>query len=178
MSLFILSPHKWSGLLRSSAVATAVLLALLVIINQALDDKVAPRGIVSFQLAATAEQAGAIIRNWQAAGVFWAQVSLYLDFVFTGAYLLFLLQLTRHWLIDRPGVREQQIGRWARNLFVTAAVADVGENISLLVTLEQFRSEFWPLSAALLALVKFSSLLSGAGALLVVRAARGQPLRS
>lgn len=177
MSLFILSQRQWPAPLRLSGATALLLLIALTAINLPLINAAAPRGIVSFELAATSEQALAIAQSW--AGVrHWATLSLYLDFVFIGAYLLFLLKLTRHWLIDRPGVREKQVGRWARNLFVVAAITDVGENISLLVTLEQPRSDIWPLVAALLALTKFSGLLAGAGALLVVRAARGQPLRS
>lgn len=177
MDLFILSRRRWSVSLRLTAAVAFLLLIALMAINQFLLNEAAPRGMLNFQLAATPQQAAAIVQSWGETGIRWARFSLYMDFLFVLAYLLFLLKLTEHWLRDRPGVREQQVGRWARNLFCAGAFADVGENISLLLTLEQPRAEFWPLAATLLALVKFSSLLAGAGALLVVRAARGHPLR-
>ena len=168
--------RKWPTSLKLNTAAALLLLVSLSAINQLLITDAAPRGIISFQLAATPERAIAIIRSWQASGVVWAQVSLYLNFVFAGAYLLFLVELTRHWQLDRPGVREQHVGRSARILFFISAVADAGENISLLFTLEQPNTAFWPMAAAMLALIKFSSLLAGLGGLIILRAARGQPL--
>lgn len=176
MSLFVLSPRKWPPQLRVTAALTALLLLVLTIINQPLITDAAPRGIISFELAATAEQAAAMIQSWQPDGVRWARVSLYVDFLFIAAYLLCLLNLTTQWLIDRPGVREQQLGRLAKGLFCTAAVTDLGENVSLLVALEYPQIAFWPMAATVLALIKFSCLLGGVGALIVLRAARGHPL--
>ncbi|QCF24789.1 hypothetical protein [Hydrocarboniclastica marina] len=183
MSLFAFSGRKWSGNLKLTASIAVALLVILSAINIMLVSDEAPRGIISFQFAATPERATGVVQSWQrsdmgasGSGVEWAQASLYLDFAFVAAYLLLLLKLTGHWLIDRPGVREQQLGRWARGLFWTGALTDVAENICLLVTLEQAQSAFWPLVATLFALVKFSSLLAGAAALLILRAARGQPL--
>lgn len=178
MSLFILSDRKWPDSLRLTAVLSLLILVALIVINRFLLSDAAPRGMISFQLAATPEHAAAILESWSHSARVWARTSLYVDFVFIAVYLLFLLKLTGHWLLDRPGVREQQVGRWTRNLFCTAAATDVGENISLLMVLEQPRTDFWPMAATLLALVKFSCLMAGAGGLLVVRAARGQPLRT
>jgi hypothetical protein len=176
MSLLAPSGRKWPTSLKLTTAVTFLLLAVLTMINQLLISDEAPRGIISFELAATPEQASAMIRSWQDPGVVWAKASLYLDFAFIAAYLSFLLKLTRQWMIDRPGVREQQVGRWAKILFCTTAATDVGENLSLLVTLEYPQSTFWPMAAAILALVKFSSLLAGLGALIILRAARGHPL--
>lgn len=183
MSLFAFSGRKWSGNLKLIATVTLILMVALSAINVMLVSDEAPRGIISFEFAATPERATGVVRSWQrsdmgasANGVQWAQASLYLDFVFIAAYLTLLLKLTRHWLIDRPGVRERQLGRWARGLFWTGALTDAGENICLLVTLAHAQSAFWPLMATLFALIKFSSLLGGAASLLILRAARGQPL--
>ena len=54
------------------------------------------QGIVSFQMAGTADQSHAILRSWRAEGVLWAKVSLWLDFLFIPAYVLALIHLTQH----------------------------------------------------------------------------------
>ena len=176
MSLLALSPRKWPRQLRLTATLTLLLLVALAAINQPLTNEVAPRGIISFELAATSADASAMVQSWNTSAMTWARLSLYLDFPFIAAYLLFLLGLSGHWLLDRPGVREQQVGHVAKVLFCTAAAADMGENVGLLVTLENTQSWFWPMAAAILALIKFSCLLGGLGLLIVLRAARGQPL--
>lgn len=175
MSQLPFAIRRWPSDLKLTAAIGFLMLCALAIVNQQLISEEAPRGIVSLELAAAPGRATAIILSWQAEGLFWARLSVYLDFVFIAAYLVFLLQLSRHWLADRPGVREQQVGHGAKVLFMSAAVADIGENICLLITLEQLQMNFWPTAAAILALIKFVSLLCGAGALVVLRVARGQP---
>lgn len=179
MRLPALSARKWPTALRRNTLLAFLLLVALSLINRALITEAAPRGIVSLELAGTAELTTAMIRSWQVAdtaAMDWARLSLYLDFAFIVAYLLFFLKLTHHWLLDRPGVREQQIGRWARAFFWTAAGTDVAENISLLIILERPQDEFWAMTSAILALTKFASLLCGLGFLIILRTARGRPL--
>lgn len=175
MSQLPLAARLWPSDLKLTAAIAFLLLCALAIVNQQLISEEAPRGIISLELAAAPGRAAAIILSWQAEGQFWARLSVYLDFAFIAAYLLFLLKLTRRWLADRPGVREQQVGHGANFLFASAAVADIGENVCLLITLELVQMSFWPTAAAVLALIKFISLLCGAGALVVVRMARRQP---
>ena len=118
--------------LKASLLVAAVLLFALLIVNQPLQTASAPQGIVSYQLAGTADQAHAIFRSWGSEGVAWAKVSLWLDFLFIPAYMLALIHLTRHFTRDRPGIRERVGARWVRALFATAGLSDGAEDILLL----------------------------------------------
>lgn len=170
--------HGWAALpktLKTGLIATAILLGGLLLVNQPLQTGSAPQGIVSFQFAATADQAHAIVRSWRSEGQFWARVSLWLDFVFIAVYLLTLLHLTRHLMRDRPGIRERVIGRWVRALFIAAGAADISENILLLNNFNP-STDVVSLSATLCALVKFTGLTLGVAGLVIIRAARRHPL--
>ncbi|RBP26046.1 hypothetical protein DET50_11913 [Marinobacter pelagius] len=170
--------HGWAALpktLKTSLITAALLLGGLLVVNQPLQTGSAPQGIVSFQLAATADQTHAILRSWRSDGQFWARVSLWLDFVFIAAYLLALLHLTRHLMRDRPGVRERVIARWVRALFIAAGLADVTENVLLLNNFNP-PTDAVSLSATLCALVKFTGLTLGVAGLVIIRAARRHPL--
>lgn len=161
--------------LRVTLIASAALFLMLVLVNQPLQTGSAPQGIVSFQMAGTADQAHAILRSWRADGQFWAQVSLWLDFLFIPTYVLALILLTRHLVRDRPGVRERMVARWIRALFVAAGLSDVGENILLLNNFNP-PTDLTSLSATICALVKYTGLTLGLAGLVVVRAARRHPL--
>lgn len=63
--------HGWASLpkaLKTSLLSAAVMLAALVLINLPLQTDSAPQGIVSFQLAVTADQAHDILNSWHSAG--------------------------------------------------------------------------------------------------------------
>ncbi|MDY6814536.1 MAG: hypothetical protein SV598_01440 [Pseudomonadota bacterium] len=170
--------HGWAALpkpLKTSLITTVILLGGLILANQPLQTGSAPQGIVSFQFAATADQAHAILRSWRSEGLLWARASLWLDFFFIAAYLLALLHLTRHLMRDRPGVRERVVGRWVRTLFVAAGTADVAENILLLNNFNP-PTDVVSLSATLCALIKFTGLTLGVAGLVIIRAARRHPL--
>lgn len=162
--------------LRWSLAASAVILMLLWAINQPLQNASAPRGIISFQMAATADQSRVILQSWQANDLGWAIASLILDYLFIALYLTTLLLLTRHFSQDRPGIRERTLARWIRTLFITAALADVIENSLLLNNLGGTPTDMSSLGATLCALVKFTGLLTGTAGLVVLRAARRHPL--
>ena len=161
--------------LKASLLVAAVLLFALLMVNQPLQTASAPQGIVSYQLAGTANQAHAIFRSWGGEGVAWAKVSLWLDFLFIPAYMLALIHLTRHFTRDRPGVRERMVARWIRALFVTAGLSDGTENILLLNNFNPPTDEL-SLSATLCALIKFTALTLGIAGLVIIRAARRHPL--
>lgn len=147
--------------LNLSLAATAVLLLVLVVVNQPLQTGSAPQGIVSLQMAATADQSMAILRSWRQDGMLWAQISLWLDFLFVPAYLATLIFLTNHLMRDRPGVRERNVARWVKALFVTAGAGDLTENILLLNNMDP-PTDMVSLSATLCALVKFTGLMLAA----------------
>lgn len=161
--------------LNLSLLATAALLLILLLVNQPLQTGSAPQGIVSFQMAATADQSMAIIRSWQQEGLLWARVSLWLDFLFVPAYLITLISLTNHLTRDRPGVRERNVARWVKALFVAAGIGDMAENILLLNNMDP-PTDMVSLSATICALVKFTGLMLGAAGLVIIRAARRHPL--
>ncbi|MCL7945634.1 hypothetical protein [Marinobacter sp. ATCH36] len=161
--------------LNLSLLVTAALLIILVLINQPLQTGSAPQGIVSFQMAATADQSMAIIRSWRQGDLLWAHVSLWLDFLFVPAYLVTLIFLTNHLTRDRPGVRERNVARWVKALFVAAGTADMGENILLLNNMDP-PTDMLSLSATICALVKFTGLMLGAAGLVIIRAARRRPM--
>lgn len=161
--------------MKVAMVAAVALFAALMAINQPLQTAAAPQGIFSFQLAGTAEQAHAILLSWRGDKIALAQLSLWLGLLFVVTYLAALLQLTRHFTRDRPGVRERMIARWVRTMFVIAGLSDLAEN---LVLLNNFNppTDTMSLTATLLALVKVTGLMLGIAGLVVVRAARRHPL--
>lgn len=161
--------------LKASLLVATVLLLALLMVNQPLQTASAPQGIVSYQLAGTADQAHAIFRSWGSEGVAWAKVSLWLDFLFIPAYMLALIHLTRHFTRDRPGIRERVGARWVRALFATAGLSDGAENILLLNNFNPPTDEV-SLSATLCALIKFTALTLGIAGLVIIRASRRHPL--
>lgn len=160
---------------RATLIAALVLFVALLLVNQPLQTASAPQGIISFQMAGTAEQTHAILRSWRADGEVWARVSLWLDFLFIPAYVFALIQLTRHLMRDRPGVRERMVARWIRTLFLAAGLSDVTENILLLNNFNP-PTDVVSLSATICALIKYTGLTLGIAGLVIVRAARRNPL--
>lgn len=163
--------------LKACLIATLVVLAALVMINQPLKTGAAHQGIVSYQLAGSAEQALAILQSWGDEGRQWAKVSLWIDFLFIPIYCLTLILLTRQCTLDRPGVRERTTARWIRTLFIAAGVADVTENVLLLNNLEA-PTDAISIAATISALAKFTALTVGIAGLVIIRAARRHPLTS
>ncbi|MEC7377160.1 MAG: hypothetical protein VX421_06075 [Pseudomonadota bacterium] len=161
--------------LKASLCVCAVLLLALLLINQPLQTASAPQGIVSFQLAGSADHAEAILASWQTDGMGWARISLWVDFLFIPAYMLALIHLTRHFTRDRPGIRERMSARWVRALFTTAGLSDVTENVLLLNNLNP-PTDAVTLSATLFALIKFTALTLGIAGLVIIRASRRHPL--
>lgn len=161
--------------LKISLLVALVLLGILLALNQFLQTGSAPQGIVSFQLAGTADQAHAIVRSWRAEGAFWAKTSLWLDFLFIPAYVLALFHLTGHLMRDRPGVRERMVARWVRALFLAAGLSDASENMLLLNNFNP-STDMISLSATVCALIKFTGLTLGVAGLVIIRAARRHPL--
>ncbi|MGM0767813.1 MAG: hypothetical protein ACQEV6_07300 [Pseudomonadota bacterium] len=161
--------------LKLGIITTGVMLVALLIINQPLQTGSAPQGIISYQLAATADHSLAILRSWRGDAMIWAYLSLWLDFLFAPAYVITLLMVTNQLMKDRPGVRERNVARWVRALFVTAGSSDVVENILLLNNLNP-PTDSLSLSATICALIKFTGLMLGLAGLVIIRAARRHPL--
>ncbi|SOB76865.1 hypothetical protein SAMN04488490_2598 [Marinobacter sp. LV10R510-11A] len=161
--------------LKACLIATVLLLAALVLINQPLKTGSAHQGIVSYQLAGSAEQALAIVQSWGEDGLQWAKISLWVDFLFIPIYCITLILLTRRCTLDRPGIRERTTARWIRTLFIVAGLADIAENVLLLNNLET-PTDAISIAAAISALTKFTALTIGIAGLVIIRAARRHPL--
>ena len=161
--------------MKVSMTLAGVLFLVLVVINNLLHTAAAPQGMISFQLAGSAEQAHSIIRSWSDGSVGLAYTALWLDFAFIVTYLATLLQLTRHFTRDRPGIRERRLARGVRVVFVLAALADVAENLVLLNNFNP-ATDGLSLAAAILALLKYTGLILGVAGLVVIRAERRHPL--
>ncbi|OZC35876.1 hypothetical protein B9Q17_12410 [Marinobacter vinifirmus] len=161
--------------MKASLVLAVGLFLVIAVLNQSLKTEAAPQGIFSFQLAATAEQSSAILQSWGQENLAFAKLSLWLGLLFTVAWLASLLQLTRHFTRDRPGIRERKVARWVRVLFVIAGLCDVAENSVLLNNLAT-PTDAMSSSAAILALVKITGVMLGIAGLVVIRAARRHPL--
>ncbi|WP_323752169.1 hypothetical protein [Marinobacter sp.] len=161
-------------LVASIALSAALFVALLVM-NQPLKTASAPQGMVSFQLAGTAQQAQAILASWAPDSLSLARTSLWLDFLLIAAYMATLLQLTRRFSVDRPGVRERMVTKWVRTLFLVAGASDVVENIALLNNFNPPDNSL-SVAASIFSLMKFTGLLLGLAGLIIVRASRRQPL--
>jgi hypothetical protein len=158
-----------------SLLVSLILFIALLVINEPLQTSAAPKGIVSFQMAGTLDQASDILASWDSDAMSSARASLWLDFAFAAAYVVSLLLLTRHLSRDRPGVRERTVSRLVRGLFIAAGASDVVENILLLNNLDS-PSDSLSMAATLFALAKFTGLILGLAGLVILRAARRHPL--
>lgn len=156
-------------------VATLVLLAIQYGLNQPLLTPYAPQGMVSFQLAATAESSQVILDSWRSVGHGWAVTSLLSGLLLVAIYTTMLVSLTNYLLRDRPGVREQKEGRWVKRLFISAGVANAVENVVLLNNLNP-PTDGMSLTATIMALISYTGLLLGAAGLFLIRASRRHPM--
>lgn len=169
-------PDFPKGLTVGLLVSLTLFIALL-LINEPLQTSAAPKGIVSFQMAGTLDQAAEILASWDSKAMASARASLWLDFAFAAAYVLTLLLLTKHLSRDRPGVRERTVSRCVRGLFIGAGASDVVENILLLNNLDS-PVDSVSMAATLCALAKFTGLILGLAGLIILRAARRRPPHS
>lgn len=177
MKMFGVDHRPWPVNLKWLALASGAGMVILMIINQYLITPGAPQGMISYQLAGDTESARQIRRAWGSSGQFWAHLSLYLDFLFVAIYLTFVLKLSNHLMLDRPGVREQQLGKLSKWMFIIGGSGDVAENVFLLIAITRPEAEdHWAIAAVVASLLKLTGLLIGAAALLIVRAARRHPL--
>ncbi len=161
---------KWSSLL------TTLLFLALMAANQLQITAQAPPGLISFQLAATALQSLSIISSWGHSGQDWAISAIWLDFILIAAYVMALLMLVNYLMSDRPGVREQKLGRRVKALFLAAGFSDLLENLLLLNNFSPPTDNI-SLAATVFALIKFTGLLGGSAGLVILRAARRRPLQ-
>ena len=177
MKLFGVEPRPWSHRLRWLALLTGAALVAVMLTNQYLATPEIPQHVMSYELADEPDRAEQLHRQWQRNHTPLPELTLWVDFVFIGLYAVFLVALANHFLYDRPGIRERKAGRLAKILLVIGALGDAAENAFLITAIHQPETELWPPLATIATLVKFTGLLVGGACLLVVRAARRQPVQ-
>lgn len=156
-------------------VATIALLAVQFGLNKPLLNPYAPQGMISFQLAATAESSQVILDSWRIVGHGWVVASLLTGLLLVAVYTTMLVRLTDFLMRDRPGVREQKEGRWVKRLFIGAGLASTVENLALMNNLNP-PTDSMSLTATMMTLASYTGLLLGAAGLFLIRASRRHPL--
>lgn len=176
-------PFRWvaaEGRGALLAVLTVLLVALsaaLAILGAPLVSDAAPNGIVSFELAGSAERAGRIVASWSAHARERAALTLGLDYVYL---LVYPAWLSLACLLTA----RRRSGAWQRGglalawLVLAAGLCDAVENAALLRILEAGASPAAARLAWLCAAVKFALVLAavlylfGAHVALFLRRAR------
>lgn len=138
-------------------VGTLVLLALFQPVNAPLQTPAAPSGIVSLQLAWTAENARTMVSSWVADARLFAAFGLGFDYLFMPVYatalaLGALLAAGRH-----PGWFAR-LGGWAATGAFLAAAFDALENLGQFHELFHARFDLAP-AVGICAVLKFSLIL-------------------
>jgi len=143
-------------------------LSLLIILTMnfvglPLNTPAAPSGIVSFEVAATPQNAQAMLDSWGSQGLARAAFIQGLDFLFPATYstMLTLACLMASSTLAGAGWPLARLGRplaWAQWI---AALFDYIENISLVVLIFGPVAAPWPQIAAVCALIKFALLTIG-----------------
>lgn len=154
--------------------------ALMMFVDVPLQGDSSPRGIISFELAGTPQQALRILLEWKSRDALGhARLSLIVDFVYLLIYGLFFSSLAL-WAGARLGDEKWSMrAAWAATV---AAAFDVLENSVLLYELNRFTSPSpYPQVAASFALTKFALVLASAvyglgGAITVLAKRQRRPL--
>lgn len=165
----LLPPYdRGSNTVRIRALIVALVLSVLLlvamrILDAPLRSPVAPRGIVSFELAKNMEASRQILASWNAQAKMHAALSLGLDYLFLIVYALFIslacvqvgkaLQGHRSLLAALGGVLA-----WSQFF---AAILDAVENLVLISLLLNFERLGYPAVARTCAIIKF--IIVGAG---------------
>lgn len=163
----------WPTALKYLVVITLVMLFVQIALNQPLMTPYAPQGILSFELAATAEVARLILDSWPGQG--WIIAALLSGLLLMATYTATMFLLARYLLRDRPGVREQKFGYWVKRLFICAGVANCADKVVLLGNLDS-PTDSLSLTATILVLISYTGFLLGTAGLVVIRASRRRPL--
>ena len=135
---------------------TLVVLASLQVLGGPLNTKVAPAGIVSFELAGKLALSQSIVESWGQTGQVYAGLNLGLDYLFLVAYasaialgcVLVASSLSQVQFLSTAGV----LLAWAQ---FGAALLDSIENYALIRVLLGSQQELWPRMALWCAVPKF-----------------------
>ena len=137
--------------LRPLWIRAGVVGAAMVLLDLPLRTAAAPQGIVSFELAWTAERAAAMIDSWTGAARLAGWGSLLLDYLFMWSYAALLAALARR-TFPTPTGRTLAGAAWA------AAAFDAVENAALIRMFGWGATEAAAFTAGAFASVKFGLL--------------------
>lgn len=152
-----LARHSRTRLLRIFLVLTLALFAVFQVLNQPLQTRAAPAGIVSLELAGSQEKAAGMLASWDAPARLAAAFGLGLDFLFIPAYA-FALCLATLLVSDQRSGFLGRIGPWLGWGTCAAALLDGLENVALLQLLLGRPGMPWPAIASGCAIGKFTLL--------------------
>lgn len=142
---------------------SAGLMFVFSITGASLNTGVAPYGIVSLELAGSAEKTENILNSWGVDGQLRAAFGLGLDFLFIPIYALTIgvgcliseaVLVERKWPLGTAG----PILAWG---LIAAGIFDVIENILLILTLFQGVNQLWSQLATGFAVMKFLLIFLG-----------------
>jgi hypothetical protein len=137
--------------LRPLWIRAAVVGAVMILLDLPLRTAAAPHGIVSFELAWTAENAAAMIASWTGAARLAGWGSLLVDYLFMWSYAALLAALARQAFPTASG-RALAGAAWA------AAAFDAVENAALIRMFGWGATDTAALTAGAFASVKFALL--------------------
>ena len=151
---------------RSLVIALIFSLALLIalrILDVPLGTTVAPRGIVSFELAKDASASRQILASWNVQAKTHAALSLGLDYLFLIVYAVFIslacVQVGN--AIQRRSLLLARLGGIVARAQFLAATLDAVENTALILLLLNLQRPWLPAVARTCAIIKFT--IVGAG---------------
>ena len=158
LTALLSSPHRWRWLLLLTIVSLLVL-AVMASVSLPLENSVAEWGIVSLQLAGSAEAATAILASWSPDDQLRAAFSLGIDFLFLVLYaatisLACLLAAPVAGMLHYAGIG-LAAAQWL------AAGLDVVENLVLLEVLLGSMDDHWLWLVAWMASIKFLLVFAG-----------------
>ncbi len=135
--------------------------AALVIFDAPLRTGACPNGIVSFELAGSADDAAAIMESWDPRARIYAGLGLGIDYLYLLAYgtSLGLGCLLLGESLGRKRAGATRLGRWLAYGMVGAASFDAIENYALIRVLLGSTGELWPRVAWGFAVPKFGLVI-------------------
>lgn len=145
-SLYTASHHRWQRWLTVSTIAIAV---AMLVVDQPLKTVHAPLGIISLQLAGSAQAAKQIVFDWHNKERLAAAFGLGLDYLFLASYAVWMFFGCRwaavRWMKSNPS--RGSLFAWLAWGAIAAGLLDCVENVMLLIFLQtDGKSVLYPLA--------------------------------
>ncbi len=140
---------------------TLIILGVFQGLDFSLRTRAAPAGIITFEFARNAHQAGQIISSWSLPARLSAAFGLGLDYLFMPAYAL-TLGLATLWAAEQwPLSIWRRLGNWLGWGIWLAAACDALENVGLYAALQGYGNDSSVAIVYTLVNIKFGLLLLG-----------------